>query len=168
MTDLANVPAWPELRAITRADGTGELLTNGVSEPIEAANDTDARGEVIRRVSAVASKVDRPVRLVAEGPDGTWPIIVHADGHVDADPTTPPQPPTKPAESASVPETPATRTTAAEEAQRPPAAPPVPEVPAYVAAAATAPATPEPQPASPAGTVALSTPEPRRTAADAP
>jgi len=85
MTDLSTVPTWPRIEALTRPDGTGELTVNGTSHPIQTANAQEARAEIIRRVVDTAAKINRPVRVATTGPDGSWPIIVHPDGTIEAD-----------------------------------------------------------------------------------
>ena len=92
MNDLSTIPTWPRIEAQTRPDGSGELTINGTSYPIETASPQAARNEIIRRVTDTAAKIGRPVRVATAGPDGNWPIIVHPDGTIEADPT-PQEPP---------------------------------------------------------------------------
>lgn len=85
MTDLSTIPTWPRIEARTRPDGTAELTINGTSYPIQTTSPQAARDEIIRRVTDTAAKIRRPVRMATTGPDGSWPIIVHPDGTIEAD-----------------------------------------------------------------------------------
>ncbi|PYF96378.1 MinD-like ATPase involved in chromosome partitioning or flagellar assembly [Georgenia satyanarayanai] len=87
------VAAWPRIHATTREDGSGEVIINGTARPIETSRPEDARAAIVELVTETAAKVDRPVRLTATGPDGTWPLIVHPDGTVEADEDTEQAPP---------------------------------------------------------------------------
>src|SRR5690606_17066303 len=49
------------------------------------AHPEDARAAIVAVIAETAAKVNRPVRVSATGPDGTWPLIVHPDGTVEAD-----------------------------------------------------------------------------------
>lgn len=86
MTDTSTIPEWPRIQALTHRDGTGELTINGTSYPIQTTSPQDARDEIVRRVVETAQKINRPVRVATTGPDGEWPLIVHPDGHIEADP----------------------------------------------------------------------------------
>lgn len=88
-SDHGSVPAWPAIRALTRADGSGEVTINGTSHPVTTTSLDDARAQVIVLVAQTASRLGRPVRLLTSGPDGDWPLIVHPDGTVEADTTAP-------------------------------------------------------------------------------
>ncbi|MEE6289289.1 AAA family ATPase [Georgenia sp. MJ173] len=79
------VTSWPRIQAVTREDGTGEVIINGTSRPIETTHAEDARAAIVAVITETAAKVNRPVRVTASGPDGTWPLIVHPDGTVEAD-----------------------------------------------------------------------------------
>lgn len=88
-TDPASIPAWPRIEARTRRDGSGEVTIGGTSYPIETLDQGSARNEILRRIVATAAALGRPVRVSTDGPDGVWPLIVHPDGTVEADPTRP-------------------------------------------------------------------------------
>ena len=79
------VPAWPRIEAITREDGSGEVTITGTSHPIQTTNLEDARAAIISLVAETATKVARPVRVTANGPEGRWRLIVHPDATVEAD-----------------------------------------------------------------------------------
>lgn len=89
-TDHSSVPAWPTIKALTRADGSGEVTINGTSHPVTTTSLDGARAQVIALVSQTAARIGRPVRLATSGPEGDWPLFVHPDGTVEADPTAPP------------------------------------------------------------------------------
>ena len=79
------VAAWPRIEAVTREDGSGEVIINGTSRPIETTHAEEARAAIVAVISETATKVNRPVRVTATGPEGTWPLIVHPNGTVEAD-----------------------------------------------------------------------------------
>ena len=89
MSITDTVPTWPRIEAITRADGSGEVVINGTSHAIDTSDISEARAAIIAVVTETADKVARPVRLMTTGPDGQWPLIVHPDGTVEED-TAPP------------------------------------------------------------------------------
>ncbi|MGL4340138.1 MAG: AAA family ATPase [Rhodoglobus sp.] len=86
MTHTATVPTWPKIDAHTRDDGSGEITINGTSHPIDTTTLADARTAILARATDTAAKMQRPVRLTTRGPEGEWPLIVHPDGTVEADP----------------------------------------------------------------------------------
>ena len=85
-TGGAAVPDFPRIEALTRPDGSGELTIQGTSYPIETTSADDARRVIIGRVAETATKLGRPVKVATRGPDGEWPIIVHPDGAIEANP----------------------------------------------------------------------------------
>lgn len=76
------VPRWPQIDAIVREDGSGEVTIDGAFHPITTGSLEEARVEVLRRVTENAAKIGRPVRASATGPEGLWNLIVHPDGTV--------------------------------------------------------------------------------------
>ncbi|WP_341359614.1 ATPase [Georgenia sp. M64] len=76
---------WPRIEAVIREDGTGEVIINGTSRPIETTQPEQARAAIVAVIAETAAKVNRPVRATAADQDGTWPLIVHPDGTVEAD-----------------------------------------------------------------------------------
>lgn len=86
MTVTDTVPAWPKIAAVVRADGSGEVTINGTSHAVDADTIDAARAAVLARVTETATKVGRPVRVTTSSPDGEFPLIVHPDGNVVADP----------------------------------------------------------------------------------
>jgi MinD-like ATPase involved in chromosome partitioning or flagellar assembly len=89
MSTTTSVPVWPVIEAVTRPDGTGELTINGTSHPIQAPTIEEARQKILDRIAETAAKLQRPVRALASGPDGQWPLIVHPDGDVEPDDSRP-------------------------------------------------------------------------------
>lgn len=85
----ASVPVWPRIEAVTRPDGTGELTIDGTSHPIQAPTVEEARQAILTRIADTAAELRRPVRALASGPDGHWPLIVHPDGRVEDDDSRP-------------------------------------------------------------------------------
>lgn len=90
------VPAWPRIHAITREDGSAEVTVNGTSHPVGTTSLEAARDAVIDLIAQTATKVGRPVRATASGPEGTFALIVHPDGTVHADQAEAPLPPAPP------------------------------------------------------------------------
>ncbi|GAA4689735.1 hypothetical protein APR04_002680 [Promicromonospora umidemergens] len=88
----APVPEWPRIEAVARPDGTGELTIDGTSHPIQALTVEEARLTILTRIADTAAELQRPVRALASGPDGQWPLIVHPDGRVQADESRPASP----------------------------------------------------------------------------
>ena len=87
----SHVPAFPRVNVLLREDGSGEVTIQGTSHLVHA-NDLDqarrfALGIVTMRAALL---LGRPVRVSAHDPHGTWPLLVHPDGHVQAADTTPP------------------------------------------------------------------------------
>ena len=80
-----NVSALPRIRAMIRSDGTGELVIDGVTSHITAADEAGVREEIINRVTDAARAIDCAVRLTAEDEQGKSPLIVHPNGDVEDD-----------------------------------------------------------------------------------
>ena len=104
MSITDTVPTWPRIEAITRADGSGEVVINGTPHAIDTSDISEARAAIIAVVTETAEKVARPVRLMTTGPDGQWPLIVHPDGTVEEDTAPPAQAQAAPAEPEPEPE----------------------------------------------------------------
>lgn len=77
------VSAFPHVRAIVRANGTGEVVISGNSRPIDAPDETALRREALTIVTDLAGVLSRPVRVYTEGPEGDGELIVHPDGNID-------------------------------------------------------------------------------------
>ena len=61
------VATWPRIQAVTREDGTGEIIINGTSRPIETTHAEAARAAIVAVIAETATKVNRPVRVTATG-----------------------------------------------------------------------------------------------------
>ncbi|SDI70491.1 MinD-like ATPase involved in chromosome partitioning or flagellar assembly [Arthrobacter subterraneus] len=77
------VSAFPHIRAVVRANGTGEVVIAGNSRPIDAPDETALRREAMTLITAQASVLARPVRVYTEGPEGDGELIVHPDGNIE-------------------------------------------------------------------------------------
>lgn len=82
-TSHTDVSVFPHIRAIVRANGTGEVVIAGNSRPIDAADETALRREAMTLITAQASVLARPVRVYTEGPEGDGELIVHPDGNIE-------------------------------------------------------------------------------------
>jgi MinD-like ATPase involved in chromosome partitioning or flagellar assembly len=82
-TSQAEVSAFPHVRAIVRANGTGEVVIAGNSRPIDAPDETALRREALTIVTDLAGVLSRPVRVYTEGPEGDGELVVHPDGNID-------------------------------------------------------------------------------------
>lgn len=80
------VPHFPRVVVTIHPDASGEVTIQGISHPIPARADiAAARQAALGMVTLRAAiALGRPVRVTAHDPDGTWPLIVHPDGHVQA------------------------------------------------------------------------------------
>jgi MinD-like ATPase involved in chromosome partitioning or flagellar assembly len=114
----------PRISALVRRDATGQLTIDGVNQAITATDDAGLREEIISRVAASAEKAGHSLPVLIVDDDGEWPLIVHADGLVEADSTSPSAPAPAaaeaesehPARSAAVPAAPLSRRAAREAA----------------------------------------------------
>lgn len=134
-----DVSSAPTIKAIVRRDATGVLSIDGVRQSIEADDEVGVREEIIARVTEAAQQFGQPVRLLTEDAQGTWPLIVHPDGHLEEEGhyiAAPPRPAAAPVAAASA----AAIATKPAPAARPAAAAPV--------AAAPRPATSSSEPAT--------------------
>lgn len=131
-----DVSAAPTIKAIVRRDATGVLSIDGVRQSIEADDEVGVREEIIARVTAAAQEFGQPVRLLTEDSQGTWPLIVHPDGHLEEEGHYIPAP-ARPAAATATPRpatTPAASAVSAAAAARPDTRP----VPVSAAAASAA------------------------------
>jgi len=96
MTEQTTPADWPRVEAIINADGTAEVSIGGRAHQIAADGIDAARPEVIALIAQHAAQLGRPLRAVTNDPDGQWPLIIHADGVVENDPTTPARPYSRP------------------------------------------------------------------------
>ncbi|NDR53544.1 AAA family ATPase [Actinomyces sp. 565] len=96
MTEQTKPADWPRVEAIINADGTAEVSIGGRAHHFAADSIDAARPEVIALIAQHAAQLGRPLRAVTNDPDGQWPLIIHADGVVENDPTTPARPHSRP------------------------------------------------------------------------
>lgn len=82
VTELEQVAAWPRIRAVVRADGTGALTINGTERPCAAASLEELRVGVIARCAELARLLNRPVRLVVDEAPNIWTLAVRGNGVV--------------------------------------------------------------------------------------
>lgn len=75
----------PQITAIVRTDGTGEVFVDGDRSEVHASDVAGARGTVIARVADEAASRDRPVRVEITDLDGVYLLIVHPDGDVESE-----------------------------------------------------------------------------------
>ncbi|RAX21772.1 ATPase [Actinomyces sp. Z5] len=92
MTEQPQPADWPRVEARIHADGTADVLIGGKTHQIAAGSIDAARPQVIALVARHAAQLGRPLRAVTNDPDGQWPLIIHADGTVENDPTAPSRP----------------------------------------------------------------------------
>ncbi|MFC0456206.1 AAA family ATPase [Arthrobacter liuii] len=79
------VAAWPRVEAVINDDGTGEVRIGGTLHEIRTDSLPAARTAIVGLVAQTADKLGRRVRATMSDPDGHWPLIIHADGTVEAD-----------------------------------------------------------------------------------
>lgn len=82
-TNQAEVSSFPHVRAIVRANGTGEVVISGNSRPIDAPDETALRREAMTIITDLAGVLSRPVRVFTEGPEGDGELVVHPGGNID-------------------------------------------------------------------------------------
>lgn len=83
---------WPRVEAVIGDDGTGEVNISGVTHPICADSPEAAWVVVGALVAETSTKLGRPVRVSMSDPGGYWPVVIHADGTVEADASLEPRP----------------------------------------------------------------------------
>ena len=67
------------------ADGTGEVIVEGVAAPISAGALRAARAQGLAQVQQLAARAGEPVRFVSYDPDGRWQLVMAPDGQVSED-----------------------------------------------------------------------------------
>lgn len=83
------VPVFPRITVTTRSDGTGDVSISGRSQTVSAETASEVRTRVTEIITDVAGKLGRPVKVATAGVDGEWPLVVHPDGTVEEDTSTP-------------------------------------------------------------------------------
>ena len=85
---------WPRVEATLRSDATAEVNIGGQVHAVTGDEIEAARQKIIELVAAKAAELGRPLFAVMRDPDGSWPVIVHESGLVEAGEDQPrPQPP---------------------------------------------------------------------------
>jgi uncharacterized membrane protein YgcG len=72
----------PDIMTTVRRDGTGEVVIDGRSIPIEAADLRAAGKAAVQVVAGRAASLGRPVRMTANSPAGSRILTVHPDGRL--------------------------------------------------------------------------------------
>ena len=67
------------------ADGTGEVIVEGVAAPIAAGALRAARVQGLAQVQQLAARSGEPVRFVSYDPEGRWHLVMSPDGEVTED-----------------------------------------------------------------------------------
>jgi MinD-like ATPase involved in chromosome partitioning or flagellar assembly len=67
------------------ADGTGEVIVEGVAAPISAGALRAARAQGLAQVQQLAARAGAPVRFVSYDPEGRWQLVMAPDGQVSED-----------------------------------------------------------------------------------
>jgi cellulose biosynthesis protein BcsQ len=67
------------------ADGTGEVIVEGVAAPISAGALRAARAQGLAQVQQLAARTGEPVRFVSYDPEGRWQLVMAPDGQVSED-----------------------------------------------------------------------------------
>lgn len=86
--------AWPRIEAYVHVNGTADVTIGGTTQAVtgDEYDVPSARAAVIAHVAATAAQLSRPVRALTHDPDGDWPLVIHPDGTVAADPDQPTRP----------------------------------------------------------------------------
>jgi hypothetical protein len=72
----------PRISATVRRDGSGEVVINGRSYPIQETSLHDAGALAVQVVADRAAQAGRALRMTAQSPAGTRLLLVHPDGHL--------------------------------------------------------------------------------------
>src|SRR5690625_4935795 len=85
MTDL---PLWPRLEALCKADGGGEILIQGTSHIITADTHDQTRTKIRDHAATVATRLERAVRVtVVDNVEAqTVHVVVEPDGSISPEP----------------------------------------------------------------------------------
>jgi MinD-like ATPase involved in chromosome partitioning or flagellar assembly len=73
----------PDLTAVVRADGTGEITIDGERSPVYAGSVADIRATIIGRASVIAEQRGEAVTIAITDLDGLYPLRVDARGKVE-------------------------------------------------------------------------------------
>lgn len=73
----------PDLTAVVRADGTGDITIDGVRSPVYAGSVADIRATIIGRATDIASERGGAVTIAITDLDGLYPLRVDERGNVE-------------------------------------------------------------------------------------
>lgn len=76
---------FPAIEAVTNADGSGEIIVQGTSYPVEGTDEEATRARIVELAAEQAATLGRPVKMTTRGPEGTFSVIVTEDGDVSED-----------------------------------------------------------------------------------
>ncbi|MCP2031328.1 MinD-like ATPase involved in chromosome partitioning or flagellar assembly [Okibacterium sp. HSC-33S16] len=76
-------PNEPELTAVVRADGTGQITFDGSTSPVYAGSVADIRATIIGRAIAIATERGEAVHIAIADLDGLYPLRVDPNGNVE-------------------------------------------------------------------------------------
>lgn len=71
------------LNATIHPDGSAVLVVDETPHAISTTSAEDARREIVHLTAQIARQLDTPVRVIVTEPDGTWPLVVDGDEHVE-------------------------------------------------------------------------------------
>jgi MinD-like ATPase involved in chromosome partitioning or flagellar assembly len=71
------------VQAVVRADGTAEVVIDGVIQKVETSSVAEAGAAIMGIVGDVAARRGRAVATNVQDPDGLWSLLVHPDGSVE-------------------------------------------------------------------------------------
>jgi MinD-like ATPase involved in chromosome partitioning or flagellar assembly len=80
---MSATPNEPELTAVVRADGTGQITIDGSTSPVYAGSVADIRATIIGRAAAIAAERGDAVSIAIADLDGLYPLRVDAGGNVE-------------------------------------------------------------------------------------
>lgn len=72
--------------ATAREDGTGTVTLDGTHRDVTTDSLDQARTALLALVAEEARKAGRPLTVIARGPDGEWPLLVHPNGQAQPAP----------------------------------------------------------------------------------
>jgi MinD-like ATPase involved in chromosome partitioning or flagellar assembly len=71
------------VHAVVRADGTAEVVLDGVTQNVETSSVAEAGAAIMGLIADVAARTGRSVPVQVRDPDGLWSLLVHPDGSVE-------------------------------------------------------------------------------------
>ncbi len=74
------------VQAVVRADGTGEIVIEGIVQRVATGSMAEAGAAVTGLIAELAGRAGRPLPAEVEDPDGRWSLVIHPDGTVEEAP----------------------------------------------------------------------------------